>query len=67
METNTRELDLEDLEILIDTRYEGEILPTVEAAIMAKWSRIMGPDCEFNRNSREFIRKRYTYLLNYFR
>lgn len=39
-------MDLEDLELLIDTRYEGEILATVEAAIMAKWSKIMGSEVE---------------------
>ena len=44
--TVNQDLDLEDLEILIDTRYGGEILPTVEAAITAKWSKIMGPDCD---------------------
>jgi multiple PDZ domain protein len=46
IETRNEDLDLEDLEMLIDTRYEGEILPTVEAAIMAKWSKIMGPDAD---------------------
>jgi len=55
VETESRDLDLEDLEILIDTRYEGEILPTVEAAIMAKWSKIMGPDCNFPRLPRHFF------------
>jgi multiple PDZ domain protein len=44
--TLNQDLDLEDLEMLIDTRYGGEILPTVEAAIRAKWSKIMGPDCD---------------------
>ncbi|CAG7720104.1 unnamed protein product, partial [Allacma fusca] len=46
VETRNEDLDLEDLEMLIDTRYEGDILPTVEAAIMAKWSKIMGADCD---------------------
>jgi multiple PDZ domain protein len=31
---------------LIFFRYDGEILPTVEAALGAKWSKIMGPECE---------------------
>jgi len=42
----SEELDLEDLELLIDTRYDGEILGTVEAAILAKWAKIMGPGCD---------------------
>lgn len=46
IETRNTDLDLEDLEMLIDTRYEGEILATVEAAIMAKWIKIMGSDCD---------------------
>jgi hypothetical protein len=45
-DTRNVDMDLEDLEMLIDTRYDGEILPTVEAAIMAKWGKIMGQDCE---------------------
>ncbi|ODM96114.1 Multiple PDZ domain protein [Orchesella cincta] len=44
--TRNEDMDLEDLELLIDTRYEGEILATVEAAIMAKWSKIMGQEVE---------------------
>lgn len=44
--TRNEDMDLEDLELLIDTRYEGEILATVEAAIMAKWSKIMGSEVE---------------------
>jgi len=45
-DTRNVDMDLEDLEMLIDTRYDGEILVTVEAAILAKWGKIMGPDCE---------------------
>ncbi|KAJ8883354.1 hypothetical protein PR048_015197 [Dryococelus australis] len=37
---------LEDVECLIDTDYTGELKPSVEEAIRAKWSRIMGPDVE---------------------
>lgn len=27
-------------------RYDGEILPTVEAALQTKWGKIMGADCQ---------------------
>ncbi|XP_035710408.1 multiple PDZ domain protein isoform X3 [Folsomia candida] len=40
------DMDLEDLEMLIDTKYDGEIYPTVEAAVIAKWSKIVGPTAE---------------------
>ncbi|XP_049864140.1 multiple PDZ domain protein isoform X5 [Schistocerca gregaria] len=39
-------VDIEDVELLIDSNYIGELKPTVEAAIQAKWSKIMGPDVE---------------------
>ncbi|XP_046389110.1 patj homolog [Ischnura elegans] len=35
-----------DVERLITTTYDGELDPAVEAAVKAKWSKIMGPDCE---------------------
>ncbi|KAG8223742.1 hypothetical protein J437_LFUL003107 [Ladona fulva] len=35
-----------DIERLINTCYEGELDSAVEAAVRAKWSKIMGPDCE---------------------
>ena len=37
---------LEDVDLLIDDDYSGPLLPSVEAAIQAKWSKIMGPDNE---------------------
>lgn len=40
------DIDLEDVELLIDTDYTGPLKPTVEAAIQAKWSKIMGPGVE---------------------
>ncbi|KAK7872386.1 hypothetical protein R5R35_007003 [Gryllus longicercus] len=40
------EVMVEDVELLIDTNYIGELKPTVEAAIQAKWAKIMGPDVE---------------------
>ncbi|XP_065205069.1 multiple PDZ domain protein-like isoform X4 [Planococcus citri] len=35
-----------DLESLIDCNYEGPLKPTVEAALQAKWSSILGPEHE---------------------
>lgn len=35
-----------DLESLIDNNYEGVLKPTVEAALQAKWSSILGPEHE---------------------
>lgn len=40
------DVDLEDVELLIDTDYAGPLKPTVEAAIQAKWTKIMGPGVE---------------------
>ncbi|XP_023705166.1 multiple PDZ domain protein isoform X5 [Cryptotermes secundus] len=37
---------VEDMEALIDTNYSGKLKPAVEAAIKAKWGKIMGPDIE---------------------
>jgi hypothetical protein len=34
------------VEALIDTNYVGKLKPAVEAAIKAKWGKIMGPDIE---------------------
>lgn len=31
-----------DLELLIDKNYEGPLKPTVDAALQAKWSNILG-------------------------
>lgn len=35
---------LEDIELMIDTNYSGELRPSVESAIERKWSRIVGPE-----------------------
>lgn len=32
--------------MLIDDDYSGPLKPTVEAAIQAKWSKILGPDVD---------------------
>lgn len=45
-EGNSVDVDLEDVELLIDTDYAGPLKTTVEAAIQAKWSKIMGPGVE---------------------
>lgn len=37
---------LEDVERLIDANYAGDLKPSVEAAIQAKWGKIMGVDVE---------------------
>ncbi|XP_067003384.2 multiple PDZ domain protein isoform X1 [Anabrus simplex] len=46
VEAMNPEVLVEDVELLIDTNYSGELKPTVEAAIQAKWSKIMGPEVE---------------------
>ncbi|KAK8394137.1 hypothetical protein O3P69_006375 [Scylla paramamosain] len=35
---------LEDIELMIDTNYSGDLRPSVESAIQRKWSRIVGPE-----------------------
>lgn len=35
-----------DLDLLIDKNYDGVLKPTVEAALQAKWSNILGPGYE---------------------
>lgn len=40
------DVTLEDAELLIDEDYESPMQPIVEAAIQAKWSKILGPDAE---------------------
>lgn len=40
------DVTLEDAELLIDEDYESPMQPIVEAAIKAKWSKILGPDAE---------------------
>ncbi|RXG73337.1 Patj-like protein, partial [Armadillidium vulgare] len=40
----SNDIRLEDIELLIDTDYAGELRPSVENAIVRKWSRIVGPD-----------------------
>lgn len=40
------DVSLDDVELLIDDDYEGPLKPTVEAAIQAKWGKILGPDVE---------------------
>lgn len=51
-------VDIEDLEMLIDDDYEGPLKPTVEAAIQAKWNKIIGSDSE--------IIVRVTYYIIYY-
>ena len=46
LEATNADVTLEEVEALIDTDYAGQLKPAVEAAIMAKWSKIMGPDVE---------------------
>lgn len=46
VEVASEDLDLEDVELLIDTDYTGPLKPTVEAAIQTKWTKIMGPGVE---------------------
>ncbi|XP_072157075.1 multiple PDZ domain protein isoform X4 [Bemisia tabaci] len=45
-EANNADVDLESIEMLIDDDYSGPLKPTVEAAIQAKWSKILGPDVD---------------------
>lgn len=35
-----------DLDLLIDKNYDGVLKPSVEAALQAKWSNILGPGHE---------------------
>lgn len=35
-----------DLESLIDNNYDGPLKPTIDAALQAKWSNILGPGYE---------------------
>lgn len=46
IEATNNEIDLQDIELLIDDDYEGSLKPTVEAAITAKWQKIIGNDAE---------------------
>uniref|UniRef100_A0A0A9YHT4 Multiple PDZ domain protein n=1 Tax=Lygus hesperus TaxID=30085 RepID=A0A0A9YHT4_LYGHE len=46
IEASNPDVELDDVELLIDTDYEGGLKPTVESAIVTKWSKIMGPDVE---------------------
>lgn len=46
LEATNPDVTLDDVEALIDTNYAGKLKPTVEAAIKAKWGKIMGPDVE---------------------
>lgn len=45
-EATNLNVDIRDLEMLIDDDYEGPLKPTVEAAIQAKWNKIIGNDSE---------------------
>ena len=45
-EGNNNEVRLDDIELMIDTDYVGEIKPPVYAAIVRKWSRKVEPDME---------------------
>ena len=46
IEASNPDVELDEVELLIDTDYEGGLKPTVESAIKTKWSKIMGPDVE---------------------
>jgi hypothetical protein len=46
LEATNPDVVVEDMEMLIDTNYTGKLKPAVEAAIKAKWGKIMGPDVE---------------------
>ena len=35
-----------NLDLLIDNNYEGALKPTVDAALQAKWSTVLGPEYE---------------------
>ncbi|XP_054277487.1 multiple PDZ domain protein-like isoform X4 [Macrosteles quadrilineatus] len=45
-EAANHEINVEDIELLIDEDYDGPLKPTVEAAIKAKWNKILGPDVD---------------------
>lgn len=45
-EASNPDIEVDDVDILIDSEYEGPLKPAVEAAIKKKWSEIMGPDVE---------------------
>jgi hypothetical protein len=46
LEATNPDVMVDDVEALIDTNYTGQLKPAVEAAIKAKWGKIMGPDVE---------------------
>lgn len=46
IEASNMDIDLQDIELLIDDDYEGTLKPTVEAALQAKWSKIIGNDSD---------------------
>ena len=46
LEATNADVMVDDVEALIDTDYVGKLKPAVETAIIAKWSKIMGPDVE---------------------
>jgi hypothetical protein len=46
LEATNPDVVIEDVEALIDTNYVGKLKASVEAAIKAKWGKIMGPDVE---------------------
>jgi hypothetical protein len=46
LEATNPDVVVEEMEALIDTNYAGKLKPGVEAAIKAKWGKIMGPDVE---------------------
>jgi hypothetical protein len=46
LEATNPDVTVDDVEALIDTNYAGKLKPVVEAAIKAKWGKIMGPDVE---------------------
>jgi hypothetical protein len=52
LEATNPDVTVEDVEALIDTNYAGKLKSDVEAAIKAKWSKIMGPDVEIVVNYR---------------
>ncbi|XP_055924762.1 inaD-like protein isoform X2 [Argiope bruennichi] len=40
----TKDLDVNDVSLLVDNDFEGPLSPRVEAAIQTKWSKVMGPE-----------------------
>ena len=46
LEATNPDVAVDDVEALIDANYTGKLKPVVEAAIKAKWGKIMGPDVE---------------------